>query len=390
MNQDWFEMKDFFTCDLNKDVWIPLRSMNSLKESGKYGYKGYEHEFFGVGSLLVNVEYKSEAEKLTWSDIGIDPSHRSCVEDDGTYHQADINTYKINGLHPVLEQHINSLESRIWHLHQDIVIALGLKYENNSWISPNEDYQEVVRIKYDSDHIPVLLEIKNEFLKDYLCARKMGLYITTFRERSIVTDNKKNVNWKKEITNKIIADANWQGHIMKIHEGGMPFDQSMAVFHMSRTDVNPDQDVPVMGLPDNNNVKSETYEKKFKGKKLYRISGELWKNYWISQGELSERIKGDKLKSTISFIKDASGTDEESKTLAGSGRWLWFQPQVMPELYNKRGGALKWYTKNTGSVRCSPDYDIHFGINKLGQLVTENTTNKLVPTNVMINIVCVI
>lgn len=35
-------------------------------------------------------------------------------------------------------------------------------------------------------------------------------------------------------------------------------------------------------------------------------------------------------------------------------------------LAHRRGGQLKWYTRDTGSVRCSPDYDIYFGINGLG------------------------
>ena len=35
-------------------------------------------------------------------------------------------------------------------------------------------------------------------------------------------------------------------------------------------------------------------------------------------------------------------------------------------LAHRRGGQLRWYTRDTGSVRCSPDYDIHFGINRLG------------------------
>jgi hypothetical protein len=36
---------------------------------------------------------------------------------------------------------------------------------------------------------------------------------------------------------------------------------------------------------------------------------------------------------------------------------------------HRRGGALTWYTRDTAGVRCSPDYDVHFGINGIG-LVT--------------------
>ena len=37
-------------------------------------------------------------------------------------------------------------------------------------------------------------------------------------------------------------------------------------------------------------------------------------------------------------------------------------------LAHRRGGSLSWYTQDTGSVRCSPDHGVHFGVNKLGQV----------------------
>jgi hypothetical protein len=35
-------------------------------------------------------------------------------------------------------------------------------------------------------------------------------------------------------------------------------------------------------------------------------------------------------------------------------------------LAHRRGGSLSWYTRDTGSVTCSPDYGVHFGVNDLG------------------------
>lgn len=53
-------------------------------------------------------------------------------------------------------------------------------------------------------------------------------------------------------------------------------------------------------------------------------------------------------------------------TLKEEGGWLWFKPDIIMALAHKRGGQISWYTRDTGSVRCSPDYDVHFGINQLG------------------------
>ncbi len=35
-------------------------------------------------------------------------------------------------------------------------------------------------------------------------------------------------------------------------------------------------------------------------------------------------------------------------------------------LAHRRGGRLSWYTRDTRSVACSPDYGVHFGVNRLG------------------------
>jgi hypothetical protein len=63
---------------------------------------------------------------------------------------------------------------------------------------------------------------------------------------------------------------------------------------------------------------------------------------------------------------DAAGKKQTSKSLIGSGRWLWFKPDLIPSLIERRGGALQWYTRETGTVKGSPDYNVHFGINRLG------------------------
>ena len=63
---------------------------------------------------------------------------------------------------------------------------------------------------------------------------------------------------------------------------------------------------------------------------------------------------------------DASGKKQIAKSLIDSGRWLWFKPDLIPALMERRGGALEWYTRETGAVKGSPDYNVHFGINSLG------------------------
>jgi hypothetical protein len=76
--------------------------------------------------------------------------------------------------------------------------------------------------------------------------------------------------------------------------------------------------------------------------------------------------RGDKAQSTVSFTTDADGKQLAAGKLVNSGRWLWFDPKVVSELISWRGGDLRWYTRDTGQIACSPDYTVHFGINSIG------------------------
>jgi hypothetical protein len=142
--------------------------------------------------------------------------------------------------------------------------------------------------------------------------------------------------------------------------------EKTAVFHIARTDVDPEEDVPVFGLPTDDNVTSKSWTKEHSGRKLYRVEGELWRTEWIEPASQSPIVRGDELPPSVFFITDAEGKQENRKTLVAGRRWLWFRPEVMPALAHRRGGSLHWYTRDTGSVGCSPDYSVHFGVNTLG------------------------
>ncbi len=68
------------------------------------------------------------------------------------------------------------------------MITLGLKREGNVWVAMDEDYIEVVRLNVDEGNRPRLLEVRAEHLKDYLCARRMALRISWYRERQEVVE----------------------------------------------------------------------------------------------------------------------------------------------------------------------------------------------------------
>jgi hypothetical protein len=366
MDQQWFEMSDIRHRNFNKSVWIPLRALQT-NANGENGYLGYIEEFFGSASLAVPVDQKNATQGLELTNINYS---NAGYYQDGKYTPSDVHQGyegELIGVHLVLDQRGNRDELPEWHLHQDFVTTLGLKREGNSWISPDEGYIQVARLLKDKTGKPTLLEVRAEHLKDYLCARNMGLYMASYYSRDVVVEDASFISWKNGSHSEENINERWEGRILEIHEGGFPFGEKMAVFHIARTDVDEADDIPDLSeKPSDKNTKSSSWERGFEGRKLFTVIGELWRNDWIEPANISPRVKGDKSQPTIFYIVNEKGEKEDSNALAHSGKWLWFKPDVIMALAHRRGGGITWHTRNTGSVHCSPDYEIHFGMNNLG------------------------
>jgi hypothetical protein len=360
-------MRDLRGRTLDSSVWIPLRASQKLVEEGEYGYVGYIEEFFGVGTIAVPLESRDETEELGWTGLGLQHDHHPYVQD-GDYMPAD--QYQLGddwGLSLVLQQRGNSLENRIWHLHHDLVIGLELKREGDEWLAINEGYRTVARLSRNEESAPCLIEIRARHLKDFLAAREMALYVTSYRSRRVIAPDTSIVEWTATPLQKKENGIRWEGRVRPIHEGsGLFYGEETAVIHASRTDVDEEEDVPLMPPPAEGTEDVTSWTVEQSGDKIFHIEGELWKEQWIEPGDYSPRFRGDERPSPVQFIIDAKGTLASGDELVGGGRWLWFRPDVIPEATHRRGGDLYWYTRDTGRVACSPGHGIHFGMNSIG------------------------
>ena len=370
-DQAWFEMASIRRRRLSDAVWVPLRLAEWIGEVGRIGYEGYRTEFFGLGSIAVPLARHADAEELGWDAIGIGRRHGVLASNEG-YTPAEVYQYRDGddlGIELVLEQGFEGAAPQVWHINQDLVMALGLLRENDEWIRPSEDYCVVARLRRNADGEPIACEIKNEFLRDYLAARGMALRLTYFRKRELIAAAANHITWPDGLLEDRGEQHHFRARIFSILEGGYPADDTgYAVFRISRTDVDPEDDVPRPGPESDANTASESWHGQHKGKKLVRILGELWRNEWIEPGVNSIRVRGDQIDTGIHYIVDASGERLSSEKLKDDDepRWLWFRPQVMLSLIRRRGGEFKWYTQETGGVSCSPAYSVHFGINAAG------------------------
>jgi hypothetical protein len=368
-NQHWFEMNDLKRRKYNTSVWVPLRIDQTERGNGELGRAGYEHEYFGASSVAIPTEKKGQATNLGWGSLGLGQDHKGYFDDE-QYIPSDMYRCEergFDGLNLVLEQHFNLSEFNEWHLHQDLVIALGLKREGDVWVRPQEGYIEAARLKRNSNGAPDLLEIRTALLKDYLCARGLTLFVTSYRTRDAVFEDASHINWTTD--NEDIAEdgIRWRRFREEIHEGGQSYGSTVAVFHASRTDADRDDDIPnISGPPTDQNIRSSFSERSFTGRKLTHVSGELWKDEWVDPAARSIRVREDDVEPQVSYYTDEEGGKLLASQLADSGKWLWFKPEIIMNLFHRRGGQLGWYTRDTGEVSCSPDFGIHFGVNDLG------------------------
>lgn len=366
--KDWIEMKKLRTKKYDSSVWIPLYAF-SVKKEGEYFHNGFTEDIFSLKSVCINKSDFDKANTLNWNNLGNHHESRSFVEDND-YVPCDVlykEYYGIDGIFPVIIQRVGHDLPEVWDLNQDIVVALKLYREGDTWICPDEDYIEVAHLLRDDKGNPIKIEIRNEFLKDYLCARNMGLVLTWYNEHEKYVSVEPNFGWSNEHEINSYENGRWEGRIFETTNTGNPFGSDAFVMHVKRIDVDKDDDVPTLGLPTDENISGESKTVPLRtGDAVFMVSGEIWNNELILPGDISTRVRGDEPRNYPFFKIDAVGNVKTANQLKDDGRWLWFKPDVMNALLEKHDGTLEWYTKETGRISCSYGWFVHFGINEKG------------------------
>lgn len=355
----------------SRAAWVPLRaSLN--EEKGDVKEVGYSGDVFACGSVAFPKEHHELAERLSWSDIGIGHTIAPYAYSDG--HYSPIDEYQYNdkepvGVNLVFEHPQPVVGGRQWILNPDLVVALRLIKEGKNWVRPEEDFVVVARETVDSVGDHCLIEIKREFLMDYLAARDLSLRMSYYRQR---VENVLNLQDSPYAGLTEIREKRDGGRYeLRIKELNAVFGGSWASVRMWRTDIDEEEDAPVMGPETNDNTASESAEGHRGGYLGVRVEGEFWRDEWIEHHGKSTRVRGDEDQNLPHFLVDTDGSRKFSKELNDEdiGRWLWFRPSVVNELLSHRGFSLKWFTAETGTIKSTSGHSTHFGINA-SELIT--------------------
>lgn len=365
MDQDWILQTKETRRTFSSSTWVPLRAAVE-SEQGNIKNIGYSNEFFGCGSVAFSPEYREIAEKLSWGDIGLIKTIAPYAYEDGFY--STIEEYQYNdketiGVHLVLELPLPVVGGREWILNPDLVAALRLIKEGNNWVRPEENFEVVARETLNEKGEQCLIEIKREFLLDYLAARNLALRFSYYRQRvenvvSLETSQYAGLESHQE-------KRDGGRYELLIRDINDVFGGSWAMFRAWRTDVDEDEDAPVMGPETNENTDYESSRGHKGGYDGVRVAGEFWRDEWIDHQGISTRVRRDADKNLPQFIVETDGTRLASTELNSEdiGRWLWFRSSIVNELLDLRGFSLGWYTAETGSINSTSGYSIHFGIN---------------------------
>jgi hypothetical protein len=371
MNEAWILQSSEIRRPFSRATWVPLRaSLND--EMGNVKEIGYMGDVFTCGSVAFPKQHRELAERLSWSDIGIGHTIAPYAYTDGHYSPIDVYQYNDKepiGINLVFEHPQPVVGGRQWILNPDLVVALRLIKDGPNWVRPEEDFVVVAREKMDSDGHHLLIEIKREFLMDYLAARGLSLRLSYYRQRvENVADLKDSLyNGLDEIQEQREGGR----YELRIRKLNAVFGGSWASMRVWRTDVDGEEDAPVMEPETNDNTASESARGHRSGYPGVRVEGEFWRDEWIEHQGKSIRVRGDEDQNLPHFIVDTDGSRKFSAELNNEdiGRWLWFRPSVVNELLSHRGFSLEWYTAETGAIKSTSGYSTHFGINS-SELIT--------------------
>lgn len=320
VRKEFFVIRDLSS--INGRTWTPLRQSTKTKIPSPTEEILDTEEFVGHVTAAVHSSKRDIVDKFGWGEMELSP-HYAGMESWG-YRSADVFTKWTPdelGINLVIVQWLDELSREIWHLHPDLVIALGLIQEGDRWYRPAEGWAEVVRLKRGEDGRPTLMEIKSEFLMDYLVARGMALFCSSYSERIVVTAIDPNYHWPNEKfeeergRDKLEAFTSPQGY---------PYAEGS-----------------------------------------FFTLGAIWRTEWVEPGNVSIRIRGDADPHETTFALDSNGSRVPASKLPRSISWLFFTPALVQALQRYRGGTLHWYTQETGALGATRD-SLHFGLNELG------------------------
>lgn len=341
--QSWFEMLDV-KCDTYGDCeWTPLWVYEVLHEGDMFSAP-YQEEIYRVRTLLAPLVNRGRLFDH-WIDLDCDCVYSSVDQGNyckpGTYYFDSLEADEA-GEYPIFKYCIVRGETSELQINQDLVAALRLIPRDGCWIRPAEGDMVVIRFGKNDKGEVVRAEIRTEYLRDYLCARGMGLYIEEFRHRQEHSRDGRSIMWQNSPTVECRRSRcgngkyEWKGWMFK-HQGGNSWEDAQTI------------SAELLSEP-----------------QYYRVEGQLWKQFWINPAQRSERVAGDD--SGFKYYVKPNGERRTVSPLDDDefGHvYLFFRSDLVPHSLSA-GLQVTWDARDVFSIHFPNGQNVLFGISTEG------------------------
>jgi hypothetical protein len=363
-DKDWFLMSKERKVNYERMTWVPL-FVDEHTKLGDFPDPGFDDDYFGIGTILLDADDAVELGQLNWIDVR--PSlHRPGFDSEGFY-SAKYYFGQVHGQYLVFPVQSEGKDSpRQVLIDPDLILGLRLHAVEQNWVSARDEGEVVVRQELDVHGNVTKVEIRAEYLKDFLAAREMGLAVITLRERNCIFSEPPEFTLTAEEPS---TACQWEGWVQEIDEHGTSFGNTWTVTILGRHDVDTEEDAPVAEYSsEDQKLRRRKFETKPGESKRYRVVSDLVKRDWVAPALSSPRVREDKPTESCIFVADAASARMSAQELEDEPRWRWltFNPESISSLLDQGKITLQWWSRQTGCFRYSDGSSVPFGVNTKG------------------------
>ena len=364
-DSDWFELKSERKPRMRKASWIPLYRDIETKR-GEWPATGYTEECALTRTAIFPAEVAGLHEKVGWNDV-----YRSGGDRPEAAKLAYLPARRVWNHHLLHDDEPVDGELLVFEHHTaigvevfispDLICALRLERTETGWAYPNDGYSEVIQELRRSDGTIHTVEIRAEYLKDYLCARFSQLVAATYRHRRTVQDERPDFDHSNE--NR--KDGWYEFGFREIDDDGGAHGVPLAfsIFGFKETDH--DDDVPSHGFGRDDEMWTERGQIESRGPERFLVESEMVLVETVLPAVNSIVVRRDKLEPTAAFIVDNSGSRQTATDLVKPEYgWVWFSPAVVPMVLSHRHSGLRWLSRDTAMLSLNADVRLHIGVNR--------------------------
>lgn len=367
---DWFRFVKELRRRYSTSTWVPLRA-SVERTMGSVEDVGYVSDGIFVGTAAFSSNNRDVGDQTGWDEIGLGSSAAPYAFDNGIYKLASEYQYhdgETVGSNFVFDSSNWNPELSSWIIDPDLILALKLVKEGNTWVCPKENFVDVIREEQEASNFR-FISIRREWLLDYLSARHLNLRLSTYCQR---IENFSAIDSSPFKRMENAEDTHEEARrSLRVNPINSIFGGEVAMLQVGHTDFDEEEDAPDLSKWTDENTYSKTSRHNRPLLDGIRVEGEFWRDEWLDHNNISIRIRGDLPKSFPTFITETDGTEVSSDKLTHEdiGRWLYFRTDVISALLNNRGFSLRWHTEFTGSVVSENHSSVHFGVNEKERIV---------------------